>query len=205
MVNPASAMSTAPARSSNSVLPWGTASGVSSASAGSITGASQCSSAAPPPAKAGRLISAAARRLRTPSTTSGPVMIAGASWRCCAPLSPLRIRPEEGHRHQAGHVERRQQRRGEPQRPAHQVDRVRRAPREGRGQDLVLGEEPGERRDPGDRQRGDAASARRSTALRRRKPAHVAHVLRVFVASGSRDRRGASHGSRCPRRGRAAP
>ena len=62
------------------------------AAAGAVTGSIQRSSAAPPPRKGGRLRSPA-KALRTPSTTSGPVMTQGASCRWPRSCSPVRLLP----------------------------------------------------------------------------------------------------------------
>ena len=59
-----------------------------------MTGSSQRSSAACPPTRCGRL-STPPTALSTPSTTSGPVMIQGASCRWARSCSPVRFAPRK--------------------------------------------------------------------------------------------------------------
>ena len=117
--------------------------------------------------------------LSTPSTTSGPVMIHGASCRCVALLLAGAVRAVEGVEHHPRHVDRGQERRGEPE----HVDDVEHAhcpecrasvasasveslrAREHGAEDLVLREEAGERRNARRSPASRSTSARRSTGM----------------------------------------
>ena len=98
-------------------------------------------------------------------------------------LLPGPILPQEGHGHQTGHVERGEEGRDHAHGVEDIVDRDALASSEGRGQDLVLGEEAGERRNAGDGQGGDQHQPEgdRHVLL---ETTHVAHVLRVGMRVG---------------------
>ena len=104
---------------------------------------------------------------------------------------------EEGEPEQAEHVERGHQRRGRGDEPEQR--RAAAGAGEGVPEDLVLGEEAGERRDPGDRRGGDreGPEGERDAA---RQPAHAAHVLlaaeRVDHAAGAEEEAGLEEGVR---------
>ena len=156
------------------------------------------------PTRCGRL-SAPPTTLSTPSTTSGPVMIHGASCRCRLLRLAGAVLAEEGHRHEPRHVERREQRRHERRRPRRRSRPAASAPRANAAARISsLEKKPANGGMPGDGQRRDPHQ-REGPRQPAAEPAHVPHVLRVVVASASRDTRGAWRGSRCPSRGRAAP
>ena len=86
---PTAATSTADTTSTHSVAGDASGAGVNAAS---VTGASQCSSRAPPP-NSGGMLSAPPSTVSAPSATSGPVITGGASCSCSRSRSPVRFGP----------------------------------------------------------------------------------------------------------------